>query len=75
MSLKSLPQVRDIAAALPAITKDEFRRRYFAVDAESYDADLTEEDFEYTWDWFQGVRELYRRAAQDERYVLFSADQ
>lgn len=75
MSLKSLQQVRDIAAALPAITEDEFRRRYFAIDAESYGFDLTEEDFGYTWDWFQGVRELYLKAAQDERYVLFSADQ
>jgi hypothetical protein len=75
MSLKSVQQVRDIAAALPAITEDEFRRRYFAIDAESYGFDLTEEDFEYTWDWFQGVRELYLKAAQDERYVLFSADQ
>lgn len=75
MSLKSLQQVRDIASALPAITEDEFRQRYFAIDVESYDTDLTDEDFEYTWDWFQGVRALYLRAAQEQRYVLFSADQ
>ena len=36
MSLKAPQQVRDIAAALLAITEAEFRRRYFAIDAKSY---------------------------------------
>jgi hypothetical protein len=75
ISLKTPQQVRDIAAALPAVTEAEFRRRYFAVDAESYGFPLSEEDFAYTWDWFQGVRELYLRAAKEGRFVLFTADQ
>jgi len=75
MSLKTPQQVRDIAAALPGITESEFRRRYFAIHAGSYGVPLSEEDFGYTWDWFQGVRELYLRAAKEGRYVLFSADQ
>ena len=53
MSLKSPAQVRDIAAALPAISEDHFRVRYFAIDPESYDGPLSEEDFGYTWEWFQ----------------------
>src|SRR2546425_686521 len=64
MSLKRPEQVRDIAAALPGITEADFRRRYFAIDAESYGVPLPEDDFRYTWDWFQGVRKLYTRAAQ-----------
>ncbi|HLX70532.1 MAG TPA: YfbM family protein [Verrucomicrobiae bacterium] len=75
MSLKTSNQVRDIAAALPAITEEEFRRRYFAIDATSYDSPLSDEDFRYTWDWFQGVRDLYTRAAKEGRFVLFTADQ
>lgn len=75
MSLKTPPQVRDIAAALPAITENEFRRRYFAIDAKSYGFPLSDEDFDYTWDWFQGVRDLYTRAAKEGRFVLFTADQ
>lgn len=75
MSLKSPEQVRDIAAALPAITETEFQRRYSAIDAESYGVPLTDEDFRYTWDWFQDVRGLYTRAAAAGRYVLFTADQ
>jgi Domain of unknown function (DUF1877) len=75
MSLKTPQQVRDIAAALPAITEEEFRRRYFVIDVDSYGSPLSDQDFGYTWEWFQGVRELYSRAARDGRYVLFTADQ
>ncbi len=75
MSLKTPQQVRDIAAALPAITEVDFRRRYFAIAAESYGFPLSDEDFGYTWDWFQGVRNLYTRAANEGRFVLFTADQ
>lgn len=35
----------------------------------------SEEDFEYTWEWFQGVVGFYQRAAKAENYVLFTADQ
>jgi len=75
MSLKTPRQVRDIAAALPTVTEADFRRRYFALDAKSYGFPLTEEDFRYTWNWFQGVRDLYSRAAKEGRFVLFTADQ
>ena len=75
ISLKSPEQVRDIAVALPAITEEAFRERYFTIDAESYGSPLTEQDLAYTWEWFQGVRRLYRRAASEGRHVLFTADQ
>lgn len=75
MSLKTPAQVRDIAVALPGITEADFRRRYFAIDPKSYGFPLTEEDFRYTWDWFQAVRDLYTRAAEAGRFVLFTADQ
>jgi hypothetical protein len=35
---------------------------------------MGDQDFEYTWDWLDKVRVLYRRAAQDGRYVLFTVD-
>jgi hypothetical protein len=75
MSLKTPEQVRDIAAALSGITESDFRRRYDAINPNSYGFPLTDEDFSYTWDWFQGVRDLYTRAAQAGRFVLFTADQ
>jgi hypothetical protein len=75
MSLKTPVQVRDIAKALDALTEESFRRRYNAIDAADYDGEIGDEDFEYTWHWFTNVRDFYRRAAQDGRYVLFTADQ
>ena len=75
MSLKTPEQVRDVAAALAGITEADFRHRYDAIDTKSYGCPLTDEDFRYTWDWFQGVREFYGRAAQAGRFVLFTADQ
>jgi hypothetical protein len=75
MSLKTPEQVRDIAEALSVITEQEFHRRYFAMDQESYEYPLSEEDYQYTWGWFQNVRDLYQRAARDGRCVLFEVDQ
>ena len=34
-----------------------------------------EEDFEYTWQWFQSLRKFWLRAAAEGRFVLFSVDQ
>ncbi len=75
MSLKSPDQVKDINKALIEISESEFRKKYFSINPESYGMELTDEDFEYTWDWFQNVRQLYNRAAENNRYVLFTADQ
>lgn len=75
MVLKTPHQVRDVAEALPKITEAVFRERYFAIDAGSYGLPLSEEDFHYTWDWFQVVRDFWLRAALERRYVLFTADQ
>lgn len=75
MSLKTPKQVREIAKAISAIDEEKFRRRYFAIDANDYGFPISEEDFLYTWAWFQGVRDLYTRAAKDNRSVLFTASQ
>jgi hypothetical protein len=74
MSLKSTAQVRDIAKALTSLTQDEFERRYRKINPKSY-PDASQQDLEYTWGWFDGVRKLFARAAAENRYVLFTADQ
>jgi hypothetical protein len=75
MVLKTPEQVRDVAAALPAVSEQEFRRRYLELDPESYGMELSDDDFEYTWQWFQGVRVFWLRAASEGRYVLFTVAQ
>ena len=75
ISLKTPEQVKDAAAAIASITQEQFRDRYDAIDPAEYGLDLTDEDFHYTWEWFQEVRALYERAASESRHVLFTADQ
>jgi hypothetical protein len=75
ISLKAPKQVQDIATALPSMLESEFRDRYFAIDAKSYGMPLSEEDFNYTWGNFQDVREFFLRITNQNRYVLFTADQ
>lgn len=75
MSLKSQAQVWDIAAALPQVTEAEFRTRYFEIDEDDYGVELSEEDFDYTWTYFQEVRALFIRAAKAGKQVLFTASQ
>ena len=75
MSLKNPSQVKEIAKAIEKISEGDFRKKYFKINPEGYGFELTEDDFEYTWDWFQNVRKLYERAWLENRYVLFTADQ
>ena len=39
-----------------------------------YEGGMSDQDFEYTWDSFRGVPELYERAARAGRAVMFVAD-
>lgn len=75
MTLKTPAQVQDIATTILSMTEDKFRQRYNSIDEESYGMELSDQDYEYTWEWFKGVRDLYLRAAEANRYVLFTADQ
>ena len=68
-------EVKDVAAALAPITEEEFRKRYEAIDPDEYDGEHGPEDFQYTWDCFRDVRELYKKAAGAGRSVVFTVDQ
>jgi hypothetical protein len=74
MVLKTPNQVHDVAAALPQVTEAEFRKRYFAIDPKSYGCPVDEDDFDYTWGWFEEVRDFWLRAAVEGRFVLFTSD-
>jgi hypothetical protein len=75
MSLKTPWEVKRIADALRGVTEPGFREQYFRIDEVDYGVPIGEEDYEYTWSWFQGVRDLYYRAADAGRHVLFTASQ
>jgi hypothetical protein len=75
VSLKAPQQVSDIGAALQPISRGELRRRYFSMSAPDYSSGISEEDFEYTWDWFNGLGEFFAKAASAGRHVIFTVDQ
>ena len=75
MTLKTPEQVRDIFMNFDSITKDAFRSNYFKIDKNLYGFDTTEDDFDYTWTWFSQSRDFWKLASQEQRYVLFTADQ
>jgi hypothetical protein len=74
MSFLSPEEVKEVAAAIKKVDREELRRRYFAIDAKSY-GKLSDDDFEYTWSWFALLREFFRKAARAKRSVLFTVDQ
>ena len=77
MSLKTPEEVVEIAKAVETITEEDLRNGYNQIlsDDEDYAEFLSEEDFQYTWEWFNKSKEFWKLAAKENRYVLFTADQ
>jgi hypothetical protein len=75
MTLKTPEQVHDIFKSFESVTKDSFKNNYFKIDKDLYGFETTEEDFEYTWTWFSESRDFWSQASEEQRYVLFTADQ
>jgi hypothetical protein len=75
IALVTPEQVRDVASALEPVTKAWFRERYFSLmRQDDYNGKIGDEDFEYTWDWYENVRNLYKKAASTNRAVIFTVD-
>lgn len=75
ISFVTIEQVKDVARALISVTKPWLREEYFSLLKEDeYAAEIGDEDFEYTWDWFENVHALYQKAASAGRAVVFTVD-
>jgi hypothetical protein len=74
VSLKDPSQCARISTAITAIEKAWLRDRYFAISSEDPGRGLSEEDFEYTWNWFSGLPDFYGKAAKANRHVIFTVD-
>jgi hypothetical protein len=66
-------QVRETSLALAEITRDWMAARYATLTQTDY-ASSSPEDFEYTWQWFEGLPGFFAKAAQAGRAVLFTTD-
>ena len=68
-------EVSDLAEALTAITKDWMRDRYFKHCKGAWPSIYGEEDFEFTWEWFERLREFFVRHAPKGQSVIFTVNQ
>jgi Domain of unknown function (DUF1877) len=75
MTLKTPDQVKQIADSLNSIDKEYLKRGYSKIDEKDYGFPLSDDDFEYTWTWFDGSKKFWNLAGGQDRYVLFTADQ
>ena len=82
VSYLTADEVELLAVALARIDQPEFRRRYFGlkkkflwIDRTEYDGPIGEQDLEYSWSNFEGMRLLFSKAAAAHRAMVFSVDQ
>jgi uncharacterized protein DUF1877 len=66
--------VPPVSQALAEVDEAFLRRNYEKIPQEGYTWQKGDEDFGFVWDFFKRVRRFYRRAAGDQRAVLFSCD-
>jgi hypothetical protein len=75
VTLTEAREVPAVATALQQVTEAFMRQAYDQLDPADYGPTWSEEDLEYTWDWFQEVRDLWSRAAAAKRAVIFTVHQ
>jgi hypothetical protein len=63
-----------VSEALVEVDQDFLRRNYAKIEQADYAWEKGEEDFGFVWDFFRRLRRFYRRAAGDQRSVLFECD-
>ncbi len=74
ISFKDSSKVKDIAAQLDGVDEADFKRRYYETDQEDDGISLSDENFDYTWSNLVDLIDFYKRAAEANRSVIFTAD-
>lgn len=65
-----------ISTALKAVTKEWLKARYDQLRSTDYPQELiSEQDWEYTWEWFSGIPDFVDRAVHERRSIVFTVDQ
>ena len=68
--------VPEVAVALKAVTEEWMRNRYDRLRDTDYPQDfVSDQDWQYTWDWFSGIPDFFAHAAEEHRSVIFTVDQ
>lgn len=76
-------QVQAVSHAAQGVAKKWFGENYFDLanaklgwfGVARYEGPIGDDDFEYSWDYFEEARKLYRKAAIAGRAMIFTVDQ
>ena len=69
-------ELPEISTALRGLTKEWLKARYDRLQSTDYPQELvSEQDWEYTWDWFSEIPEFVVRAVNEGRSIIFTVDQ
>jgi hypothetical protein len=74
VSFKNKKVVKKIGKEINTISKDQLRVLYDNITSD-YQGEKNDEDFEYTWDWFNIIKEFYLKISKTDRSVIFTVDQ
>jgi hypothetical protein len=72
--LVSAEQVAKTTETLRPISREWLRDRYQKLSASDYADSMSDDDFEYTWENFEGLRTFFEKASKAGRAVLFTTD-
>ena len=75
VSLVAADQVQDIALTLAAVDLAWLKSRYDAIDPDAYGVPKSDEDWEYTRAYFEGLTPFFQNAAASGRSVISTVDQ
>ena len=75
ISLLEPKEVAEIASGLLSVDQAWLKLQYDSIDAEEYGVPKDQQDWEYTWEYFEGMVLFFQKAAHSGRHVVFSVDQ
>jgi hypothetical protein len=76
INLTESSELSEISTALKAVTKEWLKERYDQLRNTNYPQEyISEQDWEYTWDWFSGIPAFVDRSAEEGRCIIFTVDQ
>lgn len=69
-------ELSPILAALETVSPAWMKNQYEQLRGTDYPQELiSEQDWQYTWDWFSGIPDFIARADREGRSVIFTVDQ
>lgn len=68
-------EVEEVARALQPLDESWLRNRYRSIDPSDYGMDLSQDDENYTWEYFLETKEFFKKASGSGRSIIFSVGQ